>query len=130
MGEAGPLVTLVYVDANAVIDRSVLPPLASAALEGSGFVTSALTRTEVARTLRREGASGDVAPLVDEFLEGLDVVRIDDDVLDGAGALPIRYLRSLDAIHVATALITRCDVVLTRDRQMARACEELGLKVA
>lgn len=122
--------TLVYVDANVVIDRGVRRSLASAAPEGMAFVTSALTRTEVARTLRRGGVSGHVAPLVDEFLEGLDVVMVDDGVLDGAGALPVRYLRSLDAIHVATALITRCDVVLTRDRQMARACEELGLQVA
>ena len=35
-----------------------------------------------------------------------------------------------NAIHVASALITRCDVVLTRDRRMARACEEIGLAVA
>lgn len=122
--------TRVYVDANAVIDRSVLPLLALATHGGSAFVTSALTRLEVARTLRREGVTGDVASLVDEFLEGIDVLKVDNDILDGAGALPVRHLRSLDAIHVATALFTQCDVVLTRDRQMARACGELGLAVA
>jgi len=51
-------------------------------------------------------------------------------VLQSAATLPVRFLKSLDAIHVASALAIQPDIVLTNDRQMQRSCEELGLAVA
>jgi uncharacterized protein len=94
------------------------------------FVTSIVTRIEVARTLRRDEADANVDREVEESLMGIDSLSVSESVVAVACRLPMRQLKSLDAIHVATALITRSDVVLTRDRQMARACEELGLAVA
>jgi predicted nucleic acid-binding protein len=44
--------------------------------------------------------------------------------------LPVRFLKTLDSLHVASALLVGADVVITEDRQMARACAELGLAVA
>lgn len=89
-----------------------------------------MTKVEVARTMRRDEVAADIDQRVTESLLGIDAVPVSDLVVATASRLPVRHLKSLDAIHVASALITRCDVVLTRDRQMARACEELGLQVA
>ena len=41
-----------------------------------------------------------------------------------------RPLRSLDAIHLASALLLEADVVLTYDKRLAAACIEGGLAVA
>jgi predicted nucleic acid-binding protein len=42
----------------------------------------------------------------------------------------VRHLRSLDALHIASALSARVDLIVTLDHQMQRACTELGLAVA
>lgn len=73
----------------------------------------------------------DVLPRrVELALSDVDLLTLGPTTMRVASRLPVRHLKFLDAIHVASALITRCDVVLTRDRQLARACEELGLAVA
>jgi len=122
---------LVYVDSGIVIDR-ILAQSSSllASTAGLRVATSALCLVEIARRIRREDDTADVWAVAQQALAGVDVVAITPQTLATAARLPVRHLKSLDAIHVASALITRCDVVLTRDRQMARACEELGLAVA
>lgn len=64
-------------------------------------------------------------------LERLDLIRIDDELLDSAGGLDPRILRSLDAIHLAAALIVtpRLDGVVTYDDRIASAALLLGLQV-
>jgi len=44
-----------------------------------------------------------------------------------AARLPGVYLKTLDAIHLATAIMTECDAVITQDRQLIKACTELGI---
>ncbi|MCF8527621.1 MAG: PIN domain-containing protein [Candidatus Nanopelagicales bacterium] len=122
---------IAYVDANIILDALLAKrPFTVDELAGLHTCTSAISLVEIARRLRREDEGADVWAIAQQALEGVDVVAISLPALEAAGQIPVRHLRSLDAIHVATALITRCDRVLTRDRQMARACEELGLKVA
>lgn len=93
------------------------------------LVTSRLTTVELGRLSLRDGRLPTRARLNVGSLP-LAYLSLGESVLQHAASLPVRFLRSLDAIHVASALLTQCDVVLTRDRQMARACEELGLAVA
>jgi predicted nucleic acid-binding protein len=123
----------IYVDSSELVDR------ADALLHGRSWdvptellhmVSSDITVVEVSRVLLRDHEPAGVPALVASALTMVDVVASTPAVLALAASLPVRHLRSLDAIHVASALITRCDIVLTRDRQMARACEELGLQVA
>ncbi len=57
-------------------------------------------------------------------------IALGDAVLRSVASLLVRFLRSLDAIHVASALTIQADIVLTNDRQMRQACEELGLAIA
>jgi predicted nucleic acid-binding protein len=66
---------------------------------------------------------------VDGALTRLDLVVLTRDVLLAAGRLPDVALRSLDAIHVATALSIDADSFLTADRRQADAAEAVGLMV-
>jgi predicted nucleic acid-binding protein len=59
-------------------------------------------------------------------------VRINNRVLDDAGSMQPEALRSLDAIHLATALLLgdAVGVVVTYDERMAEAARSLGFTVA
>ena len=122
-----------YVDASWLLDvrlgSSGPRHLRDGAPLVSSFVTSELTEVEFARTLRRDGLAGDLSPLVTDALSGIDLLGLHSVVLTVARDLPVPFLKTLDALHVASALLSGVDVILTRDRQMARACEELGLPV-
>jgi predicted nucleic acid-binding protein len=62
----------------------------------------------------------------------VDLVAIDDRILDAAGILEPRVVRTLDAIHLATALALGDDLaeILTYDRRMAQGARLLGLPVS
>ena len=65
-------------------------------------------------------------------LRRIDLVAIDDRILDSAGILEPRVLRTLDAIHLATALALGddLDAVVTYDERMAEAAKLVGLATA
>jgi uncharacterized protein len=91
-------------------------------------VSSALVRTELRRALRRIDARA--AASVDRLLDGLALVPLDDALLDAAGRLDPAGLRSLDAVHLASALrVAPVEAVVTYDRRMAEAAQQLGLSV-
>jgi hypothetical protein len=64
-------------------------------------------------------------------LRRIDLIRLDDSLLDGAGMLDPRILRSLDAVHLAAALLIapELDAVVTYDRRLAEGALLLGLPV-
>lgn len=122
---------LAYLDSSLILDDAFDErPVLAELFQRVQVATSQISSVEIARTLRRETPDSDLTNLSAELLRGIDLVYVSLDVLETAAALPVRFLRALDAIHVASALLVRADVVLTRDRQMQRACEELGLAVA
>lgn len=53
----------------------------------------------------------------------------DRAIFTEAGLLPLRGLRPLDAIHVATAPRTSRDAFVTYDTRQTEAAEAYGLKV-
>jgi uncharacterized protein len=67
-----------------------------------------------------------------DVLARVDLVRVNDRVLDAAGALLPVELRSLDAIHLATAQLLGADLarIVTYDDRMAAAAKHLGLTAA
>jgi len=123
-----------YVDSSVLVDRALAVVNAEGSLgmtsDTYSLVTSELTVVEVWRVLHRFGLDDALPRRVDLALSDVDLLSLGPTTLSVAARLPVRHLKSLDAIHVASALLTRCDVVLTRDHQMRRACEELGLGVA
>lgn len=122
--------TRVYTDTSSVM--AALHETTSLQTQWSecALITSDLTLVELARSLRRVGETGDVWNQALLILTDIDLLPISHPVLVAACSLQSQHLKSLDALHVASALLIEADFVLTRDRQMARACEEVGLSVA
>jgi predicted nucleic acid-binding protein len=125
----------VYLDSSAlvklVIRESESDALRTFLQARSGpMTTSALARTEVVRAV---GSFGEHAVAGARLLMGgMHDVAVSRSVLDAAGDLALRLdVRSLDAIHLATAveLERHLDVLITYDRRMAAAAEVLGLAV-
>lgn len=90
-------------------------------------VSSALLRAEALRAVRHLGP--EALATVREALRRVDLVGIDDRILDAAGILEPRIVRTLDAIHLATALALGDDLaqVVTYDDRMTEGAGLLGL---
>src|SRR3990172_10825580 len=123
-----------YLDSSAIVKLAVDEP-ESAALRRylrrrRPFVTSALARTEVARALLPLGQAA--MQRGQDVLSRVDLVPINEPVLTTAGTLLPVELRSLDAIHLATAQQLGSDLarVVTYDERMAAAAGALGWSVA
>jgi len=123
-----------YLDSSAIVKLVVAEPESQALRtylrRRRPLVSSALARTEVLRALL---PAGEIAlSRSREALRRLDLVRISDRVLGAAGVLEPAQVRSLDAIHLATAQLLGDDLgeVITYDDRMAEAALSLGLKTA
>ena len=123
-----------YLDSSAIVKLAVREPESAALrryLRGKrALVSSALARTEVARALLPLGpAATDRGAAV---LATLELSRVNDRVLTDAGSLMPADIRSLDAIHLATARRFGADLarVVTYDQRMAAAAKLLGCPVA
>jgi uncharacterized protein len=123
----------IYMDSSAIVKLAVREP-ESAALRRylrtkRPLVTSALARTEVARALLPFGQ--EVVDRGADVLRRLDVVRINDRVLAAAGAMLPVELRSLDALHLATAQQLGDDLarLCTYDDRIAAVASDMGWKV-
>lgn len=99
-------------------------------VEWEGFASSSLLGVESLRACARYGPKYEYAAR--EWMEGLALLPIDDGVLDIAAELEPAGLRSLDALHLATAISlgNELGVFFTYDDRLARAAEENGLAVA
>jgi predicted nucleic acid-binding protein len=93
-------------------------------------VSSALARTEVARALLSQAPAA--IKRGQDVLAEIDLIRITDRVLTLAGSLQPDSLRSLDAIHLASAALLGDEVgrVVTYDERLAAAARDAGLAVA
>ena len=97
---------------------------------GTAVLSSRLTVVEVVRACRRRGGSRTEA--AQELLAGLDLVALSDDLLHRAAEVGDDLLRSLDAVHLATAELLRpdLDAVLVYDVRLRAASADLGLPTA
>lgn len=100
------------------------------------LITSALATVETARALRAADAE-EIAGRAIRDSNRIDIdggmilaVAISAPVLDLARSLPPAVLRSLDAIHLATAKLagSSLDHFITYDKRMLVACEAAGLR--
>jgi hypothetical protein len=93
-------------------------------------VSSALLRAEALRAVRHLGP--DALAQVRDGLRRVDLIGIDDRILDAAGTLEPRVLRTLDAIHLATAVAIGDDLeaIVTYDEQMIESARLVGLPTA
>lgn len=130
--------SLFYVDASAlvkVITNEEGADALGAYLEGANLTSSELVLTEVPRALRRiaAGAPGfaleEVLEQAGRLIDSMALRPVDDALLIGAGMLAEPALRSLDAIHVATAVhLYPIDAFVTYDKQQAAVARLAGLR--
>jgi predicted nucleic acid-binding protein len=95
--------------------------------EWEEYVSSALLAVESIRACARYGV--EFAREASAWLEGIALLAMDDPVLDEATSLGPPALRSLDALHLATALSIQDDLgaFFTYDKRLAEAAAEHGL---
>ncbi|MBA2497538.1 MAG: type II toxin-antitoxin system VapC family toxin [Acidimicrobiia bacterium] len=123
-----------YLDSSAIVKLAINEPQSDSLRRyirrRRPLVSSALARTEVLRALLDEGDTGLARGR--EVLARLDLVRVNDRVLNAAGTISPEDLRSLDAIHLATALELGDDIrqLVTYDDRMTAAATALGLRTA
>ena len=94
------------------------------------LISSALARTEVLRAVM---AHGDAATRnAQAVLDRIALLRIDDAILRQAGKLHPTDLRSLDAIHLASALVLEDDLaeMICYDNRLTGAARAIGIAVA
>ncbi len=126
---------MIYLDSSAIV-KLVLPEPESLALRSflasdEDHVSSSLARVEVLRTVRRVDDTEDRLRAAKQSLARVSLVDMREALLGEAGTLGPPNLRSLDAIHLATALsLDRLDAFVTYDHRLAEAARKAGLSVA
>lgn len=126
----------IYLDSSALV-KLVQHEQESAALRrylrrhrDDGRATSGLARVEVIRAVAG-GGPGAVAH-ARRILARVDEIHLDRALLDQAATVaPSTRLRSLDAIHLASAALLGSDLraVVTYDERMGGVASTLGLEV-
>jgi uncharacterized protein len=113
-----------------VLEQSGHVELRRELAEWPGYVSSALLAVEAIRACARYGSS--YAHEARVWLEGIALLPLDDAVLDEATSLGPPTLRSLDTLHLATALSIRDDLgaFFTHDERLAEAAGRHRLPVA
>lgn len=123
-----------YADTSAwlklVVDEPETEPmldhLAEVRERGGRFVASHLLVTELVRAGSRLGVT---AAGIDDALREIDLVLPTAQTYRLAGRLTGPALRSLDALHLASAIETGARGFVTYDMRQAAAAEEAGLHV-
>jgi predicted nucleic acid-binding protein len=95
--------------------------------DGSRLVSSALLETELRRFATRIDLD---QARVTAVLDRIDLLEIDGSLHRDAGLLPGRFLRSLDAIHIAVARRAHVEVLITYDHRQRAGADSVGLPVA
>ncbi|HEV2249199.1 MAG TPA: type II toxin-antitoxin system VapC family toxin [Candidatus Limnocylindria bacterium] len=123
-----------YLDSSALV-KLVIREGESAALQRflrrrKGPCTCALARVEVVRAASAHGP--EAVSRARQVIEGVEMLRLDDALLDAAGSLSQQRLRSLDAIHLAAAQRLGGDlaVLVSYDERMLAAARSLRIAVA
>lgn len=93
---------------------------------GGRFVSSHLLVTELARA---SGRLRITSRALNDALGEIDLVLPTAQTYRLAGRLPGPRLRSLDALHLASALETQADAFVTYDDRQAEAAVDAGLDV-
>ncbi|MEZ0072213.1 type II toxin-antitoxin system VapC family toxin [Planotetraspora sp. GP83] len=127
----------IYLDTSALLklavreDESVMLEawLRDEAQQGVGWATSTLTEVELPRAAGR--ADPESLVNVPVLLSGLTLIEMDAEIRRNAASITPFGLRTLDAIHLASALYLgrALSTLVTYDRRLADAARRAGVKV-
>jgi hypothetical protein len=132
---------LVYCDSSALLKRSLQEPesdsleahLTTRIEEGHVLITSALTWIEVNRAIRSRRDSLDPAVWIQlerTALSGIDQLSLDATTMSLARRVGPPHLRSLDAIHLASAIAADVGELVTYDQRLAEVANEMGIETS
>ena len=126
---------MIYLDSSALVKLAITEP-ESAALAAwlaeradQALVSSSLHRAEVLRAIWR--AEPGALPRGQRIIRRIGRVGLSNDVLDNAATLPPGKLGTAGAIHLASALAIKRDLVsfVAYDEDLLAAAREAGLPV-
>ena len=128
--------TVVYVDSSALLKRVIVEAESSALrallrdgdAAGDLLTASSLAWLEVWRSLRRASVA-DLELTAAAALSGIAEHPLDTATLRNARRIGNDNLRSLDAIHIASAVAVGAESLLTYDDRLGDAAAGLGLTV-
>lgn len=125
---------MIYLDTSALVKLVFEEPESSALAEwlsaGVGLpkISSTLSKIELLRACRRvdENAVGVAVSL----LEGVDLLPLDGAIIEKAATVAPAELRSLDAIHLASALSLDSDLtaLVAYDVRLCSAARAAGIE--
>lgn len=138
---------IVYAESSALLawllEEPAKAPVGKLLSDAEQIVASVFTPLECARTLRRgrhtRRFSAEVAEQAERVLRtlimGWTVMGVTDDIMDRAlGPFPAEPVRTLDALHLATADVARQSLgaltMLSVDERVRRNAAAIGLAVA
>jgi uncharacterized protein len=131
-------VALYYLDASALVKLIRVEPESASLrtfLASDDLISSELVLTEVPRAIRRAAAADPALPLgrlierTEELFDAIALLPVDRVLLAAAGALAEPALRSLDAIHVASAIVAApLDAFVSYDVGQSAAARLAGLR--
>ena len=125
---------MIYIDTSALLklahpEIESMPLRTWLARHPGDLLSSALIRTEARRALMRNDPAA--IPQLTQVLAFVAQIPITEAILDRAATLPDSGLRTLDAIHLATADLTPgITTVLVYDKRLAEAARKMRLSVA
>ena len=119
-----------FLDASAFVKLVAVEPESAALgrwIRGREVASSDLLRAEGRRAVAHMSAS--VRRRCDQLLEEIPLIRLTPALLDRAGRIPGRRLRSLDAIHLACAERLGDDLAgfVSYDQRLCAAAQELSI---
>ena len=131
----------VYFDSSALLKRVLDEPEAEAfddsvdrfVEQGAALLASSLAWVEVSRAIRQRleaEAPRRIIDLIEVALSGVEEFPISEQVIDIAQRMRPASIRSLDAIHLASASLLGADLVCAYDERMLASAEELGFRTA
>jgi predicted nucleic acid-binding protein len=127
--------SLYYLDTSAAFKLLAAEEHAEAFLafyserRSDNWISSDLLRIEVSRAVARTWPA--LIPDAQRLLDAFEYVQSDEDVVSTSIVEPDRLLRSLDAIHLATARLLGPELtaLITYDERLAKAAADAGMSV-
>lgn len=134
MATAEPPPRVLYVDASAIVKLVVRESESDALriyLNGAQLVTSEIALTEVPRAAHLRTGVAAVVDQAETVLRRFDLIALDEELHREAARRPPRELRTLDGIHLVSALRLgeRLRAVVAYDRRLTQAARDAGLTV-
>ncbi|HEU4807197.1 MAG TPA: type II toxin-antitoxin system VapC family toxin [Homoserinimonas sp.] len=129
----------IYVDSSALIKRAVREDESASLIKTldqwesghSLLYSSTLAWIEVTRTLRsraNQETAAEIVELIENAVAGIAECPITESVAEIARRIGPSTLRSLDAIHLATATLIGAEIVCAYDKRLLISAAELGFR--